>query len=153
MIILGILLIIIGVIYLSKTFWIVMFCRLIQRYVFNEKIIILYGKKIGLIFILFGSLLLATRIKDLTNKNYLYVAHKEFYAKNFSSAEKICQTILQSKPNDTDALFLLGKIYFVTERYLLAKSTFLRVVSMEPSKEKKVEKYISIIDVKVGNKK
>ncbi len=153
MIILGIVFIIIGIIYSYKQSWILMFCKLVQTYIFNEKVIILHGKKIGLIFILFGILFIGTKLKSLTRKDYLYTAYKEFYSKNFSSAEKNCQTILQSQPNNADTLFLLGKIYFVTERYFLAKTTFLRVVNLEPSKEKEVEKYLIIINNKIGDKK
>lgn len=152
MILLGILLITIGVVYLFRPLWIMMFFELIHRYIFKERVIILYGKKIGLIFILFGILLIGTKIKNLTNRDYLYVAHKEFYRRNFSSAERICQTILQYNPNDTEALFLLGKIYFVTERYSLAKTTFLKITKIEPSKQKEIEKYILNIDRKLETK-
>lgn len=48
----------------------------------------------------------------LDNSGYLELAHREYQAGNYASAEKYCQTVLASEPGNVNALLLLSSIYF-----------------------------------------
>lgn len=149
MIVLGFVLILIGIVYFYKPTWIIKLCQLVKSYVFNERVVILYGKKIGLVFIMSGVIFIGVNVRNEIGRNDLYKAYKNYHTKKFETAEKICMSILKDQPNNTDALMLLGKIYFVTERYLLAKSTLLKIKDLPQTKKKEVEKYLNLIDMKL----
>lgn len=143
----GLIFIIIGVCYFYIPSSIIKICQIIKRYILNEKIIILNGKKIGLLFILIGLIVIFLSTKDrLFSKDEFYTAYKEYYSGNFERAEKICLNLLRKNPNNIDVMFLLGRIYFSSGRYLLAKSTFLRINNTFPKRKYEIEKFINLID-------
>lgn len=150
MIIIGIILILVGLLYFYRQTVVIKICQFIKQYLTNERIVVLYGKKIGLFLVLVGIVFVGIGIQQITSKNKLYTAYKQFYSKNFDSAEYICNKLLKDNPNNTEAMFLLGKIYFVTGRYYQAKSLFHQMKNVG-NKEKvlEAEKYITIIDDKI----
>ncbi len=153
MIIISIVLILLGLLYFYLPNLIIKSSELVKKYIFNERIIILYSKKIGLVLVLLGLIILFLDIRKSFNKNKLYSAYKKFYSYDFKSAEKFCLEILSEQPKNIDVLYLLGKLYFVTERYMPAKNIFLKIRSLDSKKEKMVDKYIEAIEKKLVIKK
>ncbi|MCS7230864.1 MAG: hypothetical protein RMJ67_01790 [Elusimicrobiota bacterium] len=151
--IIGLILILSGLIYFYLPNVVVNVYQIIKKYLLDEKTAILNGKKIGLVFMLTGTIFLLSIVMESVSQNKLYYAYKEYYLNNFDKAEKICLDLLNNKPNDVESMFLLGKIYFSSQKYLLAKATFLRVVSIAPSKKDKVEKFLKVIDSKLNKQK
>lgn len=149
MIFIGIILLLLGLLYFYSPNLIIKSCELAKKYIFNERIIILYGKKIGLVLVLVGLIFFSLSIRKNFSKNKLYSAYKKFYSYDFKSAEKICLEMLSEQPKDVDVLYLLGKIYFVTQRYIPARNIFLKIKSLKPKKEKIVDKYIEVIEKKL----
>lgn len=152
MIIISIILISIGLLYFYSPNLIIKFCELVKKYIFNERVVILYGKKTGLVLVLLGFIIFTLQIRKNFNKNKLYSAYKKFYSYDFKATEKICLEILSEQPKNVDVLSLLGKVYFITERYLPAKSVFLKIKGLDPKKEKMADKYIEIIEKKLPKK-
>ncbi len=152
MIVLGIILFVIGLAFLYCPTKVVKFLDLVEKILFNRRFIILQSKKIGFIFVLISIILVCTNIRVLTKKNLLYKAYTNFYSHNFTASEKICLEIINKQPNNVDAWVLLGKTYFVTGRYLLAKSVFRKTKNIPKISEKKkneIEKYLLLIDKKL----
>ncbi len=156
MIVLGIILFVIG---LGFFYWpniVVRFLEQVEKVFFNKRFLILQNKKIGLVFILISIIIIFTNIRMITQKNLFYKAYTNFYSHNFVSTEKICLDIVNKQPDNIDAWMLLGKTYFVTGRYLLAKSVFMRIKNMHNISEKnkkEVEKYFVLIDKKLEKQK
>ncbi|MCS7227747.1 MAG: hypothetical protein NZ839_02135 [Endomicrobia bacterium] len=148
-IIVGIFLIILGLLYFYKQMLLIRFCQVIKKYVFNEQVIVLYGKKIGIFLILSGIVFTGVGIQKITSRNLIYTAYKYYHSKNFSLAEQTCQNLLKEDTKNADAMLLLGKIYFITGRYYLAKSIFMQMKNIEVKKRKEVEKYITMIEEKL----
>ncbi|MEN3014007.1 MAG: hypothetical protein ABDH23_05285 [Endomicrobiia bacterium] len=147
-IVLGFVFILTGLLYFYFPHIIIGVFQIIKKYIINEKVVILNNKKIGLFLISAGVIFILVSTRKIFIKNELYNAYREYYLRNFDKAEKICLDLLNKKPNDIDSMLLLGKIYFSSEKYLLAKATFLRVASMSPEKKQYVEKFIQLIDTK-----
>jgi hypothetical protein len=156
MIVLGIILFVIGLTFFYWPDKVVKFLEQVEKVLFNKRFIILQNKKIGFVFILISIILIFTNVKISTQKNLLYKAYTNFYTHNFVSTEKICLEIVNKQPNNTDAWMLLGKTYFITGRYLLAKSMFVKLKTMSDVTERKkneIEKYLMLIDKKLGIQK
>jgi len=148
----SILLIIIGLLYFYFPNAIIKFFEFVNKHIFNERVVVLYGKKIGLIFILFGLLIFAVNIRYKFSKNKLYSAYKSFYSRNFVSAQKVCLDLLVEQPKNVDALELLGKIYLAQEKYNLAKNIFLKAKSLTTqNRQKIIDRYIELIDYKIDS--
>jgi tetratricopeptide (TPR) repeat protein len=153
---LGIVLVILGIAFFYWPNKIVKFLDWVEKNLFNKRSFILQSKKIGLVLVLIGVILVFTNVRVLTKKNLLYKAHTNFYTHDFASTERICLEIINKQPNNIDAWLLLGKTYFVTGRYLLAKSVFVKIKNMADINEKKkkeIEKYIILIDKKLEKQK
>ncbi|MCX7957265.1 MAG: hypothetical protein N2643_05205 [Endomicrobia bacterium] len=148
-IIVGISFLVIGVCFFYLPYSIIKLYQLIKKSILNEKNIILHRKKIGLFFVLLGLLLVFVYFKNMFSKNVLYNAYREYYLGNFVKAENYCLQVLNKKPNDIEATFLLGKIYFTAEKYLVAKSVFLKLNDLNTPKKFQVEKYLETIDKKI----
>lgn len=132
---------------------VVKICVFLRKYFFNEKVVSLYGKKIGLILFLLGSVFLLTGIcKRCIYSNKSYLATKEFYSRNFKVSEKLCLEILSTQPKNAAILELLGKIYFITGRTELARKVLLQVAEYNPSKKEKIEVFLSNMSKKDGPK-
>ncbi len=143
-IIIGIIFIILGFLYFYMPNIMVKFCEFGKKYLFNEKTIILNGKKIGLILFLSGCIILTIKIsRYYTHKDKYYLATKEFYSNNFKNSEKLCLEILSLQPKNILVLELLGKIYFATSRPELAEKIFLKIKSIDSSKSEKVDRYLN----------
>ncbi|MEM4368620.1 MAG: hypothetical protein QXO21_06390 [Candidatus Anstonellales archaeon] len=146
----GLTFIMIGICYFYLPNIIISVCQFIKKYILNEKIVILNNKKIGLFFITIGMLLVFLFAKDkIFLKNEFYSAYKEYYSGNFEKAERICLNLLYKNPNDTDVMFLLGKIYFSSGKYLLAKATFLRINNTNPKQKDEIEKFLNLIETRL----
>lgn len=146
----GFIFILVGVCYFYLPNVIINIFQFIKKHLLNEKVVILNNKKIGLFFILVGLVLIFLLVKDKAFlKNELYSAYKEYYSGNFDKAEKICLNLLNKNPNDTDAMFLLGKVYFSSGKYYLAKATFLRINSISPKRKNETEKFLNLIEVRL----
>jgi tetratricopeptide (TPR) repeat protein len=148
-IILGTILVILGFLYFYLPNIVIKLCDFIKKYFFNEKTIILYGKKIGLIMFLLGVIILTTKIsRYYTHQDKYYLAKKEFYQHNFFNSEKLCIEILSLQPKNTLVLELLGKIYLATNRPELAKKIFDKIKTIDKSKAAKMDKYLEKISLK-----
>lgn len=137
----------IGISYIYFQNVILKFCELIKKYLFNEKIIILYGKKVGFLFILIGtiSVIVLVRIYYISTNIY-YLAYKKFYQGEFKAAEKLCEQILLTQPQNIEVLYLLGKIYIATKQYESAKKVFTKIKNLSSQKEEeKANIYLEII--------
>lgn len=53
-----------------------------------------------------------TATQTLDTTSYLEIAHREYQAGNYASAETHCQAVLASDPQNISALLLLSSIYF-----------------------------------------
>lgn len=144
----GIIFMALGFLYFYMPNVMIKLCEIWKKYLFNEKTIILYGKKIGLVFFLLGCVILTTKIsRYYTKRDKYYLATKEFYQRNFKNSEKLCLEILSIQPKNIYVLELLGKTYFAMGRYDLAKNIFLRIKSLSPSKSDQMDKYLQQISV------
>jgi len=144
----GITFVVIGFLYFYMPNIMIKLCEIAKKYLFNEKTIILNGKKIGLILFLLGCIVLTIKIsRYYTHRDKYYLATKEFYNRNFKNSEKLCLEILSVHPKNIFVLELLGKIYFATGRYDLAKNIFLKIKNLAPSKSDQMEKYLQRISV------
>lgn len=149
MIILSIILIITGLLFIYKTSLLIRICEFIKQHFVNERIIILYGKKIGLFLILLGAIFISSEIRKKTGYNSLYVVYKKYYSKDFTAAEKLCLEMLSKEPKNAEVWMLLAKTYFAAGKYPQAKACFKRVVEIDNSKYKEVNHYLSLIDTKI----
>lgn len=145
---LSIFLIISGFLFFCFPNLVIKICVLIKKYFLNEKAIILYGKKVGLIIFLFGFLIMISKINQhYIKKDKYYLASKEFYNHNFKNSEKICIEILSVHPKNVFVLELLGKTYFAMGRYDLARNIFLKIKSLSPDKSCRMDKYLQQVAV------
>ena len=145
-VLIGVVFIVIGLFYLYSTSLVLKFYGFLKNYILSDKSVILYGKKIGLFFLLIGAAVITfTVVTHYTTKDLYYMAYKQFFNGDFKKSEKLCYELLSVQPQNVDVLELLGKIYIATGRYKLAKSTFLKIKKIEPEKAKKVERYLKAI--------
>ncbi len=152
-IILGVLLIITGLLYFYSLETILKISQWIKKILFNEKTIVLHRKKIGFVLLMLGLVIIMLKLApQYIKKDKYYTAYKLFYRGNFKDAEKICLEILSSSKSlqlqHSEIVELLGKIYIATQRYTLAKKWFLQLKTIDPKKEKKVDKYLELIEQK-----
>ncbi|MCS7151174.1 MAG: tetratricopeptide repeat protein [Endomicrobia bacterium] len=149
----GIIFIVVGLLYIYKISLLIKICESIKKFLFNERIIILHGKKIGLFLILTGIVSIGVEIRKAVNRDLTYVAYKNYYSRNFTTAEKLCFEILNKQPKNSEVLMLLGKVYFAAGKYRQARIFFHKVLSIDESKRKEVERYLSMIDIRFGGLK
>jgi tetratricopeptide (TPR) repeat protein len=153
-ILLSLFLIVAGIIFFYNPSLVIKICLLVKRYLLNEKLIILYSRKIGLILFLVGFLVLVSKVNHyFIKRDKYYLASREFYNKNFKNSEKICIELLSVQPKNVLVLELLGKTYFATGRYELAKNIFLKIKTLSPSKTVQMDKYLIQISSSTLTKK
>lgn len=150
MIVIGIIFIILGLVYFYRQTIVIKICQFVKQYLFNEHIVVLYGKKIGLFLFLAGTVFIGIGVQQIMHKDLLFTAYKHFYSRNFDTAERVCYNILKEEPKNVNAMLLLGKIYFVTGQYYRAKSIFTQIKNIGGKEvEKKVDTYLTVIDEKL----
>ncbi|KAI6172414.1 Protein O-GlcNAc transferase [Aphelenchoides besseyi] len=59
----------------------------------------------------------STSAQSLDSTGYLDFAHREYQASNYASAEKHCQTVLTTDPQNINALLLLSSIHFQLKNF------------------------------------
>lgn len=58
-----------------------------------------------------------TAAQTLDTSGYLELSHREYQSGNYASAEKYCQAVLTSDPQNISALLLLSSIYFQLKNF------------------------------------
>ena len=71
-------------------------------------------------------------IQNLSDKQKLELAFKNHKEQNFRMAENLYQKILKNNPNNFQAIFLLGSLFFQTKNYNEAVKMLAKALNMQP---------------------
>ena len=71
-------------------------------------------------------------IQNLSDKQKLELAFKNHKEQNFKMAENLYQKILKNNPNNFQAIFLLGSLFFQIKNYNEAVKMLAKALSMQP---------------------
>jgi len=137
----GVLLFGIGWCYLYKPGWIVQFNAWCREILFDDGIVLLARRKIGMTSILLASLMLYSGFQGLNallsmgpriERELLLEAQQAFQAKRYEGAIKRCQILIREKPENIDAWLLLGSSWLAVGKKDEAKIAWGRVLTLDP---------------------
>lgn len=142
-IVIGILCVVVGLSYLYAVRIVLRAYRFIREVLLADRSVILYGRKIGLFFLLVGILILAqTYTTHFIRQDVRYRIDDWYRTGQLERAERAALEYLASSPKDERVLDTLARIYVAMKRYEIARQTLLRIKAINPERTEAVDAYI-----------
>jgi len=144
---------------LSYLYWpkvVIKVNSMIRRILFNDVNVLLFRKKLGLIFILISVIIFYFAVNpprrpgNSADNNIfmrevirmkLYQAYRQYYTKDFETAAATVSFILSKAPGNIRALELAGMIHLAKGEKMNARAYFKRIIKRSPG-NRKVEKLL-----------